>query len=151
MLKSAVIPFAVCLGIGVTAVLAREGAEGVVQERMETMKTMGGEMKALADMLKAPETFNRERAVRAAAAVASHAEAIPAMFPEGSGEPPSEASPTIWNDWDGFASHATDLQETALAFEAATESGAAPATLGPDFNTMARSCQGCHEDFRVTR
>jgi cytochrome c556 len=149
MIKSLVLPIGLCLGIGVTAVIAHEGATGTVKERMEAMKSMAGEMKALADMFKAPDTFDRDRAVAASQAVASHAESIPDLFPEGSDHSPSKASDAIWEDWDGFAADAVSLKDAALAFEVGVKDGAELAELKPEFAAMASDCQSCHENFRV--
>jgi cytochrome c556 len=149
MLRSVALPVTICLSVGITAVLAHEDATGIVAERMESMKAMGSEMKALAEMFKAPETFDQERAVAASEAVASHAESIPELFPQGSAEPPSDASEAIWDDWDQCASHSTDLQEAALEFGAAAEADAEPPALKPDFEAMASGCKACHQDFRL--
>lgn len=61
---------------------------------------------------------------------------------------PSEAVQAIWSDWDDFVSHATSLQEAALAFTVSAEAGAEAHALRPDFEGMAKSCLACHEDFR---
>jgi cytochrome c556 len=106
-------------------------------------------MKALAEMFKAPEIFDPDRAVAASEAVASHAERIPELFPQGSAQSPSDASKAIWDEWDAFVSHAADLQEAALEFGAAAEAGAGPPALTPDFEAMAGSCRSCHQDFRL--
>jgi len=149
MLRSVALPVAICLSVGVTTVLANGDATGIVAERMESMKSMASEMKALAEMFKAPEIFDPERAVAASEALASHAESIPELFPQGSAEPPSDASEAIWDDWDAFVSHAADLQEAALAFGSAAEAGAEPPALKPDFDAMASGCRSCHQDFRL--
>jgi len=149
MLKSTVVPLAVCLAVGATAVIAHEGATGVVDERMGAMKSMASELKDLAGMFKAPDTFDHERAVESAQAVRWHAEGIPGLFPEGSAQSPSRASDAIWDEWDDFVSHAKDLQEAALEFGTAVETGAAPAELKPGFDAMADGCKTCHEDFRL--
>jgi len=149
MIKSLVLAIGLCLGIGVTAVIAHEGATGTVKERMEAMKSMAGEMKALADMFKAPETFDRDRAIGASQAVASHADSIPELFPEGSDHSPSRASDAIWDEWEDFTADATSLRAAARAFESSVKDGAELAELKPEFAAMASDCQSCHEDFRV--
>lgn len=149
MSRAVLLPLAVCLGVGATAVIADEGATGVVAERMDSMKSMASAMKTLAGMLKAPESFDHALALRASETVSSHAESIPKLFPEGSAHPPSRASNAVWDDWDQFVSHAADLQEAALEFGTATEAGTDPAALEPHFNAMAGGCRACHADFRL--
>jgi cytochrome c556 len=148
-LKSLAISLAVCLGIVAIPVLAHDGATGVVDQRMHVMKSMASEMKALSGMLKEPDAFDRKRAIKASRAVASHAESIPELFPEGSIDAPSKASEAIWSEWETFVTQSTDLKDAALAFETAAEDGAEPVELRRDFNAMANGCKACHEDFRL--
>lgn len=150
MLLSRVVFLVVLGAVNVAAVFAHEDATGIVGERMSAMKEIAVEMKALAGMLKAPETLDHRRVVKVAETVALHAEAIPGLFPEGSIQLPSEASDAIWTDWDRFVSLSVDLQTAALELGAAAETGAEPTELKPDFNAIAETCKACHTDFRVS-
>ncbi len=149
MLKSGVLVLSLYLGIGMTVVMAGEGVTGIVAERMNLMKSMATEMRALAGMFKAPTTFDRARVVAMSQAVATHAARVPQLFPEGSGHPPSKASAAIWNAWARFSGLSDDLKTTALKLKAAAAAGAEPAELKPDFDAMANDCQACHETYRL--
>lgn len=148
MSRSAILPLAICIAVGATAVAAHEGATGIVHERMEAMKSMATAMRALAEMFEDPESFDRDQALRASESVASHAETMPELFPEGSDHPPTKATQGVWSDREGFLARAVELHDAALAFEVDAEAGAGLAVLKPDFDTMAESCQACHEHFR---
>lgn len=149
MLRTRIFLLSTCLTIGITAVAAHDGATGIVDERMDAMKSMAGDMKALAGMFKEPATFDRERAIEASQTLATHAENIPELFPEGSAHPPSRAAEAIWTDWDDFADDAESLKDAAVAFEARANAGAELAELKPAFDSMASDCQSCHQEFRL--
>lgn len=140
----------ILVAVGVAGAVAHEGATGVIGERMDGMKAAAEELKALTEMIKSPADFDRARVVQASQTVAKHAERIPALFPEGSMHPPSEASPEIWNDWDWFVSIAMELQEAAQALEIEA-TGEGPVDLRAGFNVMLETCKSCHEGFRIER
>ena len=128
--------------------IAHEGAEGVVLERMELMKSMAGEARTLGEMLTGKVPFDREVAAQAATGIAEHAAEIPEHFPEGSDEAPSKAKDSIWTSRADFERTADTLNENALALEAAIENGEDPQQLMPLFQSVAATCQSCHESFR---
>lgn len=129
-----------------SVVLAHKGATGVVKDRMMAMKDMGDNMKALSLMVTGKEPFDTGKTKQIASDIKGHAAKIEAVFPEGSLNPPSEALPKIWTDWDAFVGHAKDLENLAGELEAAAEQGKTASLAA--FAKMGKSCSGCHEDFR---
>ncbi len=131
------------------AAFAHEGATGVVKERMELMKGIAAQMKALKPMIEGTSTYDPADVAKAAGAIADHATNIAPSFPEGSTDHPSEASPRIWTEWNGFEASARALRAHAAALQADAEKGTDAARAL--FGEMARTCKGCHQDYRVKK
>jgi cytochrome c556 len=136
----------VLIAAGITAVEAHKGATGVVMKRMMSMKSMGDGMKELAAMVTGKAPYDAARTKAIAATIKGHAADIPKQFPKGSIKGPSEALPSIWQDWDGFKRHADNLAELADKLAGAAGDGKS-AALGL-FAQMGKTCSGCHQDYR---
>lgn len=130
---------------------AHEGATDVVRERMALMKDIGNQQKILVHMLKGSLPFDAEAARKAARAIASHAEKLPQLFPEGSDEGVSEASPRIWQDWEAFETSSVELGERAHVLASKARQAAGPADIRDALVAMVRTCASCHSDFRVRK
>jgi cytochrome c556 len=82
-----------------------------------------------------------------AKAVASWAESVPGMFPEGTNVAPTEALPTVWSDAQGFT-------EKAIAYQTATGKMAAAAAAGDKaaftaaFGEARAACGACHSGYK---
>lgn len=126
---------------------AHEGAEGVVMQRMEMMKSMGKNMKALNAMARGKAPMDAKAIAAAATELRGHSAMLPKMFPEGTNKPPSEAKPEIWQDWDKFRRLWTQLNEKASVL---AESGKAGdhKTLAKAFRGVGKVCSSCHKAFR---
>ena len=143
--------FAVAVAACTTAILplaasAHKGATGVVKTRMEAMKEMGKDMKALSFMVKGRRPYDSTAARRAAARLARHATEVPKLFPKGSMHGPSEALPEIWTDWERFKKLASDLATYAGQLEgspAGTRDSARPVV-----EEIGSTCSACHKSFR---
>ena len=135
--------------LAASAALAHEGATGIVKQRMEAMKDIAASMKVVGTMVKGETAFDRDAVGEAARTIKGHAEAMPAQFPDGSTQHPSEALPAIWRDWDAFTAIAARLAEHAGAL--ADEAAAAESidALKARFGEVAQTCKACHQDFRV--
>lgn len=123
--------------IGISA-LAHSGATGVVKERMDGMLALGQTIKDLSPMMRGQAELD-EDAIRAGADVMiSHAgEQMTRLFPEGSGGMPSEALPTVWEDWEEFAALAEQLERYAEGLKLSASNGRAA-----DQNTQANTMMG---------
>ncbi len=135
--------FAVC-GLA----LAHSGAEGIVKERMELMKSIAGQMKMVGRMIKGEKDFVADQVAIAAEAIVGHAEKIPELFPEGSIEPPSEAVTAIWQDWDKFVRLTNDMKLKAQALGMSARQSEDIKDIRPQFGALGKTCSACHEDFR---
>ena len=126
------------------AVLAHEGAIGIVKERMDKFKASEKATKRIKQALSWGDT-----AVVMAEAefLVSWASEMDSYFPENSNQSPSEAKDEIWLQWDDFVDAIQSLENasTALIDAAATED---PRAMDGAFSDMTKSCKSCHQQFR---
>lgn len=128
-------------------VQAHDGATGVVKERMELMKALGGEMKKLAAMFKGDTPYDAAAVAATARRIEDHSGGhLLEMFPEGSAGGPSEAADNIWRHWPEFEARADELGTQASALTAVADAGEAEARLA--FGRLAGTCKACHQDFK---
>jgi len=137
---------AILAGTGVA--VSHGGATGVVKERMEAMKDMGGRMKAMAAMVRGRAPFDAVAAKEASRAIAAHARDVPRLFPKGSRHGPSEAVEKIWLEWPQFVAEAKTLEDRADAFGRLTGTAMSGTDLGRAFGEIGRSCKSCHGRYR---
>ncbi|MCB2011400.1 MAG: cytochrome c [Geminicoccaceae bacterium] len=138
---------AVVFAITVPTGSGAQEATGIVAYRETAMKALGAHSGALKSIL-TDQTQLMDQVGIHARAIADIAAAIPAMFPEDSLDPPTEALPSIWEDPDGFQAAADRLAKLAGDLDAAAGSGDAQASLAA-FAAMGKDgCGGCHADYR---
>jgi cytochrome c556 len=68
-------------------------------------------------------------------------------FPEGSNNPPSEASSDIWNDPEGFKKAINNFQLASLELITQSQTNNMVQTIS-SFRSLAGTCKGCHEKFK---
>ena len=140
----------VILALGLMAVgtlHAHSGATGIVKERMEVMKSVRADTKALAKMIKGEKVYDPDAVARLAARIGTHGgESMRGLFPEGSNTGVSEAKAEIWSDWERFLKIADDMAAAAQALSTAAHQG--PDAVRPLLATLAGTCKACHDDFR---
>lgn len=141
-------PLAVLLSTG--AVAARDGATGIVKQRMDAMDAMAAAVKAIGAALKSNGAIQREALARHAQTVADQGDRIVSLFPAGSGGGVSRAAPAIWNNEKLFADRADALVDAAIDFNSVAEDGDR-AALTAAFAEMGRACSACHQDFRLEK
>ena len=129
-------------------VLAHSGATGIVKERMDLMKSIADQMKAVGRMIKGEDDFDAQKVAKAAEVIVRHAEKVPEMFPEGSNDSPSEALPTIWQDWETFLQLTADMKQQASNLRTAAKKAADIDGIRPQFAAVGKTCSACHQDFR---
>lgn len=128
---------AILLVSGGVAAFAHSGATGIYKERMDAMMAMGKVVKSLSEMMRGDVAYDASAVKDGAQIIKSHAgQAMAALFPEGTTEPPSEATDRIWSDWETFEALANQLETYAAGLAAAAENGLA----------MSRDAQGSMMD-----
>ncbi|WP_434053765.1 MAG: cytochrome c [Roseibium sp.] len=140
------------VGLAAGAALAHGGATGIVKERMDAMTDISRNVKSVGQMLKGTAVYNPEEIKRAANAISGHAgDAMTELFPEGSLKSPSEASPTIWEEWPEFVTFADSLETSARALEDLAAQDADQKSVAAAFGKVAATCKTCHEAFRIKK
>jgi len=115
----------------VAGAIAHGGATGIVKERMVAMGAMGKVMKSLSGMMLGDSEYDAEAVRKGAAVLQSHAgESLTNLFPEGSINGPSEATPEIWSNWQEFERLSMGLELYAAALGRAADKGLAHSTSG---------------------
>ncbi len=130
---------------------SHSGATGIVKHRMDAMSDIAKSMKAIGAMIKGETGFDAAVVKSAASSIAGHAERIPELFPEGSMDKPSEALPSIWEDWAGFTSIAKDMGREAKELAAAADGASQIDQIKAPFGALAKTCKACHSDFRLAK
>lgn len=124
-----------------------------VKERQELMKSIGGNMKVIADYLKESKGTAAE-AQAAAAKIGELAKTIPTAFKTEASLSEMDAvgknrgKPEIWLNWEGFVEKVDNLGTKAEALKTAFNGGDM-GSVQTAFGDMGKNgCGACHEDFR---
>ncbi|WP_407493805.1 c-type cytochrome [Pseudooceanicola sp. MF1-13] len=130
-----------------TAAFAHSGVKNPdVMNRMMGMSELAKQMKVIGTMAKGEAAFDADAANAALAKISEEASYIPSLFENKATDPKSEALPAIWDNWDSFTAHATELEELAGGLAGTIQ---AEADLGPAMGQLGKSCGACHADFRA--
>ncbi|MDV7339785.1 cytochrome c [Terasakiella sp. A23] len=126
---------------------AHDGAMGVVKERMDLMKIIAKNTKAIAPIAMGSADMDLKAVETGAMAIQQAAKKVILKFPEGSISDVSEATPNIWTDWEKFVGQMRSLSEDAggLAQLARDEEDF---ELTDAFIKMSNNCKQCHTNFR---
>ena len=130
-----------------TAAFAHSGVKDPdVMNRMMGMSELARQMKAIGSMAKGATAFDAGAIDAALARISEEAGYIPSLFEKKALDPKSEALPVIWEDFDTFAAHATDLAEVSGGLVGTIQTSA---DLGPAMQQIGKTCSACHADFRA--
>ena len=127
-----------------TVSLAHEGAEGVVKERMDRFKENKEAMKAIKGNLAGDTAVIAQKASE----IEAWAKEMVNFFPEGSTQPPSEALPAIWKEFDRFTDLARANEKAAANLKNLAQSGADTSALSGAFRSLGKTCKDCHNDYK---
>ena len=149
---AAVLTIALAAGVGLAPSGAATPGE-IVKKRQETMKQLGGNMKAIKTFLETGEGSAADVAARAAE-INDIAGKIPSLFPEGTGmdevkDPENGAKPEIWLEWDKFTAAAKGLGDRSAALKTAAVEGSNPAIAAAFEEMGTNGCGSCHKPYRV--
>ena len=133
--------------------LADAAQMAAVKDRQELMKSIGGNMKTVADFLKG-EGGTSDEAMAAASKINELAATIPSAFQmeasldEMDAVGKNRGKPEIWLNWDGFVDAAETLEDTSATLVSAFQGGDNGAIQEAFGNMGKNGCGGCHNDFR---
>ena len=145
MKKLRVIVGFILLAVPTTLALAHSGATGIVKERMDMFKKNQDNLKAIKSHIGSEDY---ESIVKLADEIRDWAVKMPEYFPEGSNEKPSEASPAIWTDFDGFKNAAMKNETAAKQLISAAKAEDKKAVVD-GFKAVAASCKNCHQSYKL--
>ena len=133
-------------------VLAETPAEAV-KLRQETMKKMGGHMKAIKGFAMDGQGTAEDVAMRAGE-ITKIAATIPSLFPTGTSldevkDPKTGAKPDIWLERTKFEKAAANLAVQSKALAAAAAGGDKEAITAAFGNLGKNGCGNCHKPFRM--
>ena len=125
--------------------IAHSGATGIVKERMDHFKASQDNLKEIRAHIR---NENYASIIPLANNIASWSAKMSDYFPVGSDITPSEASPKIWSDFEGFKAAAQlNWKATISLAEAAKRSDRDSVIIA--FKETAKSCKSCHETYRL--
>ena len=130
---------------GLGSAFAHSGAKGIVKERMDLFSRNKNNLKAIKSYL---GSNNLSSVVPLAREIRDWAQKMPEYFPEGSDGKPSEASPEIWLNFEGFKKSAFANSDAANKLMSAAAEGDKSATIEA-FKATASTCKSCHKSFRL--
>jgi cytochrome c556 len=120
------------------------GTAGLVEYRSRVMEGAQRHLRAAASIV--------NDGVELPAHLAEHARAlqafsrmIPEMFPAGSHGAGSDASPEIWQRWEGFTALAQRLGKNAAVLE---ETAMDDKRRKQAYTDVLETCRACHREFR---
>ena len=125
--------------------IAHSGATGIVKERMDYFKASQINLKKIRAHI---SNENYESIIPLANSIASWSARMSDYFPAGSDIKPSEASPKIWSDFEGFTAAAQLNWEATILLAKAAEMGDRDAVINA-FKDTAASCKSCHKTYRL--
>jgi cytochrome c556 len=127
------------------ATLAHRGATDIVKERMDMFKKNQDNLKAIRAHIGSEDY---ESIVKLAEEIRDWAVKMPDYFPEGSNEKPSEASPAIWSDFDGFKNAAMKNETASKKLMVAAQAEDQQAVID-GCKAVAASCKNCHQSYKL--
>jgi len=144
------VALAAAIGFASIATLSQAQSD-VIKERQAAMKSNGGAMKAINEILEANGSAADVGAE--AAKVQQVAMKVPDLFPTGSDQPAgsepgqTKAKPEIWQNPDDFAAKIKVLQdESAMLVTAAA--GGDMAAIKAQYDKLGGACGGCHKVYK---
>ena len=123
------------------------GEDDPIVARQLLMKANGAASRVGFDMVKGTTPFDATAAAAAMKTLASDLEQFPTLFPAGSDQGDTKASPSIWENMDDFKALAAKLVTDAKA--AADAAAAGPDAFKTAFGAVGGDCGACHKKYRM--
>tara|TARA_B100001057_G_scaffold399437_1_gene410316 strand:+ start:173 stop:580 length:408 start_codon:yes stop_codon:yes gene_type:complete len=125
--------------------IAHSGATGIVKERMDHFKASQDILKKIRAHIR---NENFASIIPLANNIASWSAKMPDYFPVGSDIKPSEASPKIWSDFEGFKAAAQLNWKATISLAEAAKISDRDSVITA-FKETAKTCKSCHETYRL--
>ena len=137
------------LALTLGAVGIAHGADDVIAQRQALMKDNAGAAKTIFQMVQGKTPYDAAAAQAAFEKIAADIKKFPSLFPAGSDQGKTTASPAIWQDKAAFEALAAKMATDAAAGAAAAPNGLDAIKASAD--AVGGSCQSCHEKFRIKK
>lgn len=119
--------------------------EATVEARKQNMKSIGGDMKAIAAVLKGESSDTASLPTRTKS-LADAAAKSKALFQEKVLVGETAAKPEVWAEWDRFAAGLDAL--TAESAKLAALNPADKAAFGAQVGVVGKICKNCHDTYK---
>ena len=146
-MKSIFPVLAACVVAGFSATVLAQA--DVIAERKGLMRANGAAAKTASEMISGAQPYDAAKAAEAAGVIAEDLRKFPTLFPEGSDQGDTSASPAIWEQMEAFKALAEKTVADAEAAEAAAAQGLD--AFKTAFAVVGGDCQSCHGQFRIRR
>jgi cytochrome c556 len=139
------------LAISTVALAVSAAYADPIADRKAIMKERGGLIGGLVKMTKGETPFDAAAVLTTLQGLKANEDKvdIDALFPPGSDQGDTTASPKIWEDLAGFK--AENDKYKAVIEAAAAAPAQDVAALGAQVGTIGQECGACHETFRVKK
>jgi len=138
------------LAVSALAVISGSALADPIADRKAIMKERGGIVGGqLAPIVKGEKPFDAAAVMTALQALDANAKKfdVDALFPAGSDQGDTKASPKIWEDMAGFKAASDKFAADVAAAVAANPQDAA--AFQPLFGAIASNCGACHQAYRM--
>ena len=148
MKKMAVLSLTAGLLSASTLALATPDPEDAIEYRQGIFTAIYWNFGPMGDMMKGKLDFNAKDFSRRAANVATLSKMpLEGFIPGSYNDDDTDALPAIEKNWDDFTQRMEAFQKNAAALAEAAQSGD-KASVAPAFMEVAKSCKGCHDNFK---
>lgn len=139
----------IAFALSAVALMAAAASADPIEDRQNFMQENGRLLGALTPMVEGEQPFDAAEAMAMLQAFNEHVQTfdVAALFPEGSDEGDTRASPKIWEDWAGFQAAAEKLKADAAAAVAANPQDVD--ALKSAVGAIGANCGSCHEAYRL--
>jgi len=120
--------------------------DAYIQYRQKLMQGQGGNMGAIATILKGKLPLTKNIATHARA-LHEDSKLIASAFEHKAADGKTDAEAKLWNDWSEFKDKAADLQKASAHLATVADSGDMGA-IGDAVKAVGKTCGGCHKEYR---
>jgi len=121
-------------------------SEGIIKYRKNVMKSSGGHMGAIVDILKNDLPL-QAHILDHARSINQNSKMILEMFPKGSGLGDTKAKTAIWKNWSKFETVSKAFVRESATLAKVAESGDMKA-FAKQVRATGKTCGGCHKHFK---
>ena len=143
--KLLIVAALILTGLTYDHTFAHSGATGIVKERMDYFKASQSNLKKIKTHIR---NENYASIIPLANSIASWSAKMPNYFPAGSNLKPSEASPKIWSDFEGFRAAAKLNWKATISLAKVAKIGDRNSVVTA-FKETVESCKSCHKTYRL--